>query len=457
MHRPPGVWHGEDALFHGPVPLADHPTRLDQHEARHETHDHMPLGGVFGPGLTRLSGQQVLEEAEPLCHPMALVPGLKQPGALDRAGHREELKRLLTGLVPPAEPHLPSGATPSAPPPRATARGMPPLPPGPRVALPHLRACARASVFQGPRRGACARHAPGPLRRFRDVAPALRGAAPPSGPDHRGGARDAWFGTSRPARSAQGLGQGEWGVAAPPRAWGLGPTAGQGARDEALASAQAAQEEAPIAAGHGACARPAVPRAAEPAGLPVVADHGSLDEPAPWPATVGGGALILGGAPPGEEQLPAHAAQAFQPGAWGQSAQPPGGDMFVPAAEARACMAMVASKERGHPEADACAQPLLWGLEAACHLGAPRLGNIPGFAGLRAGLARVLGRSAVVLEALWGMESTAFSGWGLGGSVSFHGGHGALRRPVWGIWLGLQEPMSHLKCIGLMVCGGEKR
>jgi hypothetical protein len=452
MHRPPGVWHGEAALCHGHVPLADHPTRIDQHEARHETHDNMPLGGVFGPGLTRLSGQQVLEDAEPLCNPMALVPGLKQPGALDRAGHREELKRLLTGLVHPDEPHLPSGATPSAPPHRATARGMPPLPPGPRVALPHVRACARASVFQGTSRGACARHAQGPLRRFRDVAHALRGAEPPIGPEHRGGARAAWFGTSRQARSEHGLGQGEWVVAAPPRAWGLGPTEGQVARDEALAIAHAAQEEAPIDAGHGAFARPAVPRAAEPEWLPVVADNGSIDEPAPWPATVGGGALSLGGAPPGEEHLPAQAAQAFQPGACGQSAQPPGGDMFVPSAEAREFMAMVASKERGQPEADDCAQPLLWGLEAACNLGDPRLGNIPVFAGLRAGLARVLGRSAVVLEALWGMESTAFSGCGLGGSVSFHGGHGALRRTVWVILLGLQETMSHLKCIWLMVC-----
>jgi len=42
------------------------------------------------------------------------------------------------------------------------------------------------------------------------------------------------------------------------------------------------------------------------------------------------------------------------------------------------------------------------------------------------GLDRVLGLSALVLEALLGIESTAFSGFGLFVSVSFHRGHDAL-------------------------------
>jgi len=84
MHRHPVVCQGEYDLFHGHVPLEDHPTRIEQHKARPETQDQMPLVGVFGPGLTRLSGQQVLEDAAHLCNPVALIPGLNQPGDLDR-------------------------------------------------------------------------------------------------------------------------------------------------------------------------------------------------------------------------------------------------------------------------------------------------------------------------------------------------------------------------------------
>jgi hypothetical protein len=70
--------------LHGHVPLEDHPTCIEQHKACHETQDKMPRVGVFGPGLTRLSGQQVLEDAEHLFDPVALIPGLHQSGDLDR-------------------------------------------------------------------------------------------------------------------------------------------------------------------------------------------------------------------------------------------------------------------------------------------------------------------------------------------------------------------------------------
>ena len=48
------------------------------------------------------------------------------------------------------------------------------------------------------------------------------------------------------------------------------------------------------------------------------------------------------------------------------------------------------------------------------------------------GLDRVLGLSTLLLEAFLGFESTTFSGFGLFGGVSFHGGHGEFLRTVWG-------------------------
>ncbi len=296
----------------------------------------------------------------------------------------------------------------------------------------HVRACDLASVFQGQGLGALALHQQGPLRRLRDVAHALRVAAPPIGHAQRGGACDAWFGKSRQALSEPGLGQVARVVAAPPRACGMGPTDGTVERDDARAIANDDHEEDTIEAGPGAFALPAVPRADAPALCTVCADNGIIDDPAPWPAPVGGGACILGVAPHGEEKLQAQASQALKPGSCGPSAQPPGGDMFVPSAYARECMAMAASKERGTQEADDCAQQLLWGLSATCTLGYQRLGNIHVFAGLMDGRDRVLGLSALVREALLGIAATAFSGFGLCGGVSFHGRHGASLRTVWG-------------------------
>jgi hypothetical protein len=325
------------------------------------------------------------------------------------------------------------------------------LPPGPLVDLHHVCAFALASVFQGKGRGACALPPQGPLRRVRALAPERRVAAPPLGHDHRGGERHAWFGKSRQALIEQVRGQGERVVAAPPRACGMGPTEGQVERADARAIAHDDPEEDTLAAGHGACAWPAVPRTDEPEALTVCAEHGLIDDPSPWPATVGGGAFRLGVAPHGEEHLKAQASQALKPGSFGQSARQPGGDMVVPPASARECMAMSASQERGKHAADDCAQPLLLGLEAAFDLGDHRLGNSQVFAGLRDGLARVLGLSARWLEALWGMESTAFSGFGLCGGVSFHRGHGEILRTVWVILLGSKETISHVRRIWLTV------
>jgi len=164
--------------------------------------------------------------------------------------------------------------------------------------------------------------------------------------------------------------------------------------------------------------------------LPVLAEHRSSDAPAPWPTTVGGGAVILGGAPQGEEPLKAQASPSWKPGACGPSAQQPGRDRRVPSAPTRACMAVSASKERGKPEADDWAQQLRLGRQAAGKLGDPRLGQSPVCEGLREGLARGLGLRTWWLEAFLGCESTALSGFGLLVRVSFPRGPGALLRTV---------------------------
>jgi hypothetical protein len=67
------------------------------------------------------------------------------------------------------------------------------------------------------------------------------------------------------------------------------------------------------------------------------------------------------------------------------------------------------------------------------------------------GLDRVLGLSARWLEALLGIESTAFSGFGLFGGASFHKGHGEILRTVGGILLDSKETMSHLRRLWLTV------
>src|SRR2546427_746015 len=97
------------------------------------------------------------------------------------------------------------------------------------------------------------------------------------------------------------------------------------------------------------------------------------------------------------------------------------------------------------------AQQLLLGLQAAFNLGYQRIGKIQVFEGLMDGLDRVLGLSTLLLEAFLGFESTAFSGFGLFVSVSFHRGHGELLRTVLGFRLGSEETMPHSGRILLMI------
>src|SRR2546422_431087 len=323
--------------------------------------------------------------------------------------------------------------------------------PGPIVSFHQVRAFDLASVFKGKDIGAFALHQQGPLMRFRDVAHELGVAEPTIGHDHRDGERYASFGKSRQALIEHILGEVELVVAAPPGAFGIGPTDGKVERDDELAIANDDQEEDTIDAGHGAFKLPAVPRADEPELFTVFAENGIIDDPSPLPATVGGGTFILGVAPNGEEHLKAQASQSFQPGSFGQSAQQPGRDLLVPSAHAREFMAMSASKERGKHEADDFAQQLLLGLQAAFNLGYQRIGKIQVFEGLMDGLDRVLGLSTLLLEAFLGFESTAFSGFGLFVSVSFHRGHGELLRTVLGFRLGSEETMPHSGRIWLMI------
>src|SRR5437879_8265547 len=89
--------------------------------------------------------------------------------------------------------------------------------------------------------------------------------------------------------------------------------------------------------------------------------------------------------------------------------------------------------------------------QAAFNLGYQRLGKIQVFEGLMDGLDRVLGLSTLLLEAVLGFESTTFSGFGLFGGVSFHGGHGEFLRIVWVVLLGSKETMPHLRRIWLKI------
>ena len=61
MHRHPVVFQGKDDFFHRHVPLEDESTGIEQHKTRHQAQDKMAVVGVFTTGLTRLSGQEVLE------------------------------------------------------------------------------------------------------------------------------------------------------------------------------------------------------------------------------------------------------------------------------------------------------------------------------------------------------------------------------------------------------------
>ena len=424
------LFQGAHDLFHGQVPLEEHPARRAQHEARHQAQDHMPVIGVFGACLTGLSGSKRFQDAEHVFDPVALSPGLHQPGDLDRQGHRDERQRLLSGLVHDDEQDLTIGSTPGPQPHRAAARCRQTLLPGPMVGLDDVRACDLAPVLTREGRGAFALHQQGPLMRARHRAHQLGVAAPALGHDHRGGELHPPFGQSRHALSEHGLGQGELVVAAPSGACGIGPTHGTGDRDDARAIAHDDQEEDAIDTRHGAFALATVPGADEPEVPAGCSADRIIDAPSPRPAPVGGGAVVLGRAPHGDEHRKAQAPQACEPRSCGHSVAQPGRDMRVPSAHAGEFMALSASNERGKHERDDVAQQLLLGLQAACDLGHQGRGAIQVLQGLLEGLERVLGLSALVREALLGCESTAFSGLDVFVGVSFHGGHGEFLRTV---------------------------
>jgi hypothetical protein len=97
-------------------------------------------------------------------------------------------------------------------------------------------------------------------------------------------------------------------------------------------------------------------------------------------------------------------------------------------------MTMSAAKERGKHERDDFAQEFLLGPQAAFDLGHQGSGQIQVLQGLMEGLDIVLSLGVRLLETGLGLESTAFSGFGLFGGVSFHGGHGALLRIGLVVW-----------------------
>jgi hypothetical protein len=215
---------------------------------------------------------------------------------------------------------------------------------------------------------------------------------------------------------------------------GIGPTDGKVERDDELAIANDDEEEYPIDTGHGTFELATVPGADEPELFAVFTEDRIINDPSPLPATLGGGAFVLGVAPNGKENLKAQAPQAFEPGSFGESAEKLRGDILVPSAHTREFMAMSASKERGKHESDDFAQEFLLSSQAAFDLGHQGIGKIHVLQGLMEGFDIVLSLGVLLLETFLGFESTAFSGFGLFGGVSFHGGHGELLRTVWVVW-----------------------
>src|SRR5262245_58378012 len=101
------------------------------------------------------------------------------------------------------------------------------------------------------------------------------------------------------------LGQGELVVAAPPGACGIGATDGKVDWDNEFAIADDDQEEDTIDTGHGAFELATIPGTDEAELFTVFAENGIIEDPSPLPATLGGGAFILGVAPNGKENLQA--------------------------------------------------------------------------------------------------------------------------------------------------------
>lgn len=65
----------EHDLFHRHVALAEDTGRIEQDQARQQAQDQMAIVGVFSMDLTRLRGQQVLQQAEVVFNPAPPFPG----------------------------------------------------------------------------------------------------------------------------------------------------------------------------------------------------------------------------------------------------------------------------------------------------------------------------------------------------------------------------------------------
>ena len=179
------MFQGEDDLFHGHMPFEDEPTRIEQGKARDQTQDKMTVIGIFMASLAGLSRQQVLHDPKHLLDPVALIPGLNQPGPLDRQRHGDQIKQLFTGLVHHHEHHLTIGSTPSSQPHLATPWGMETALPGPSVGFDQVRALDLTAVFKGEGIGAFAPHSEGPLVCVGHMAHQLGVTEPTIGDHHR--------------------------------------------------------------------------------------------------------------------------------------------------------------------------------------------------------------------------------------------------------------------------------
>src|SRR5262249_58895958 len=107
------------------------------------------------------------------------------------------------------------------------------------------------------------------------------------------------------------------------------------------------EHQDPSATGDGMFELATPPAADEPEVSAVCAEDRISNAPAPLPATVGGGTVLLGMAPNGKENLEAQWPQPLEPGAFGQSPHEFGGGMFVPPAHSGECVAGSAAPEPG--------------------------------------------------------------------------------------------------------------
>src|SRR5688572_22725672 len=110
------------------------------------------------------------------------------------------------------------------------------------------------------------------------------------------------------------------------------------------------------------------PPADEPKVFAVCSENRVIDHPAPLPATLRRGTLVVGMTPDRDEYLQAQAPQSFEPGAFGQSTQQPRGDVLVPSAYAGELIPRSAAKQGGKHDPDDFAHELLLRLQAAFDL-----------------------------------------------------------------------------------------